>query len=195
MAHKDLNKQPKRVSAQKQQNWLPVGFVGLGAVLLIGVFILAFGQSRPSEAQSVHPPRIGSTLSDFSLTNVQGKTVALRDYQGQVVLVNSWATWCPPCRAEMPDLNAYYHTHHSEGFVVLAINAGDPQEKAAAFAQQNNLNFPVLLDPELHLLDGFNIHDFPTSLVVGRDGLVKNIHIGMYSPEALEQDITPLLAQ
>ncbi len=75
----------------------------------------------------------------------------LSDYAGKVVLLNAWATWCPPCKAEMPDLNAYYHAHQDEGFVILAINAGDSASVAAAFADQIGLSFPVLLDPNTDL--------------------------------------------
>lgn len=141
------------------------------------------------------PPRVGAPLSSFSLTDIQGNKVKLSDYKGKVVLVNAWATWCPPCRAKMPDLNAYYQAHQTDGFMVLAVNAGDPLSSAAAFAQSNGLAFPVLLDPDLQLLDGFGIHSFPTSIVVGRDGRVKTIHVGMFTPQALETEVTPLLAQ
>jgi len=95
----------------------------------------------------------------------------------------------------MPDLNAYYQAHQTDGFVVLAVNAGDPLSSAASFAKSNGLAFPVLLDPDLHLLDGLGIHSFPTSIVVGRDGRVKTIHVGMFTPQALETEVTPLLSQ
>jgi peroxiredoxin len=190
--HQGGSSSKTRGASRSKWSWLPFGLIGLGALLLIALLVVAI--SKGGE-QTVIPPQIGASLSNFTLTDLQGQKVQLSDYKGQVVLVNTWATWCPPCRAEMPDLNSYYQTHKNEGFVVLAINAGDPQSSAAEFAQNNHLAFPVLLDSNLQVLDGFGIHSFPTSIVVGRDGRVKTIHVGMYSPEALAADITPLLSQ
>ncbi len=186
------NRQQQRIKNRRGAAWLPVGLIGLGALVLIGLFVFSIGQAG---AQTVNTPRVGAPLSNFILTDLQGQKVQLSDYQGQVVLVNAWATWCPPCKAEMPDINAYYQAHQKDGFMVLAVNAGDPQTSAAAFAQSNHLAFPVLLDSDLHLLDGLGIHDFPTSIVIGRDGRVKYIQVGMFSPEALNAVVTPLLSQ
>ncbi len=181
-----------RTAPRRRVGWLPYGLISLGALLLVILFVVFFNQAGN---QNVVPPRVGVPLSDFALVDIHGQKVQLSDYSGQVVLVNSWATWCPPCKAEMPDLNAYYQAHQEQGFVILAINAGDSTEAAADFAQSRNLTFPILLDPDLQLLEGFGIHSFPTSILVGRDGTVKNIHIGMYSPEELAANINPLLTQ
>ena len=132
---------------------------------------------------------------NFTLQDLNGKEVKLSDSRGRVVLLEFWATWCPPCRAEMPDINTYYQAHQKDGFMVLAVNAGDPQTAAAAFAQSNQLAFPVLLDSNLSLLDSMGIHDFPTSIVIGRDGRVQHVQVGMFSPEALNAVVTPLLSQ
>ncbi|MBE0699251.1 MAG: TlpA family protein disulfide reductase [Anaerolineaceae bacterium] len=185
-------RQHKKAPPRRRMSWLPAGLIGLGVLLLIGLLFVFINQAGGKE---VSPARIGAILNDFTLMDIEGQKVRLGDYKGKVVLVNAWATWCPPCRAEMPDLNAFYQAHQENGFVVLAVNAGDPLSSAASFAQANDLAFPVLLDPDLYLLDGLGIHSFPTSIVVGRDGRVRTIHVGMYSPEALNADITPLLSE
>lgn len=189
-----LSRQKTKKRSQPLAAWLPFGLIGLGALVLIGLLVVLLNRSK-TQSQSIAPARIGAPLVDFTLPDIQGQQVSLSDFQGQVVLVNTWATWCPPCRAEMPDLNAYYQAHQKEGFVILAINAGESQSIAAAFAQEYRLAFPVLLDSDYRLLNGLAIHDYPTSIVIGRDGLVKTIHIGMYRPEQLEADIIPLLSQ
>ncbi len=181
-----------RTAARRRKAWLPYGLVGLGAILLVGLFVFSFSQAGANNAV---PPRVGAPLGNFTLTDLQGQKVQLSDYQGKVVLVNAWATWCPPCRAEMPDINAYFQAHQKDGFMVLAVNAGDPTDKAASFAQSNSLAFPVLLDSNLSLLDSMGIHDFPTSIVIGRDGRVKHIQVGMFTPDALNAVVTPLLSQ
>jgi cytochrome c biogenesis protein CcmG, thiol:disulfide interchange protein DsbE len=185
-------KKRQRGAAARRMDWLPLSLIGLGVLVLVVVLVIAFSQPG---SQTLVPPRIGAPLSDFRLTDIRGQKVQLSDYAGKVVLVNSWATWCPPCKAEMPDLNAYYQAHQQDGFVILAINAGDSASDAAGFAINYNLAFPVLLDLDLRVLEGFNIHDYPTSIVVDRKGRVQKIHLGMYSPEELEADISPLIAQ
>jgi peroxiredoxin len=93
----------------------------------------------------------------------------------------------------MPTLNQYYQAHRAQGFVLLAVNAGDPQNTTADFVSQNGLSFPVLLDPGARVLDAMGINDFPTSVFIGRDGVVKNVHLGSYTSQTLESDITPFL--
>ncbi len=181
-----------RTKRQQRKSWLPLGLIALGVVLLIGLSIVSFTQTA---AQNVTPPRVGAPLSNFTLTDLDGRKIHLSDYRGKVILVNAWAIWCPPCRAEMPDINAYFQAHQKDGFMVLAVNAGDSQASAAAFAKTNHLAFPVLLDTDLRLLDRMGIHNFPTSIVLGRDGQVKRIQVGMFSPKALDSIVTPLLFQ
>jgi peroxiredoxin len=93
----------------------------------------------------------------------------------------------------MPALYAFYQTHQADGFEMLAVNAGEDQATVKNFITQEGFTFPVLLDPGTGVLNGLGIDAFPTSVLVGRDGLVKNIHIGYYAPEAVQADVTPLL--
>jgi peroxiredoxin len=166
-------------------------FIAGGLLLVASIGLLLVNQS-PS-ASSIELAQKGQALSDFSLNNLEGKTVHLSDYAGQVVLVNAWATWCPPCVAEMPDLQAYYQAHRAENFIILGINAGDSLSTASAFASQKGITFPILLDPNVNLLTNLGVHSFPTSILVDADGVVKNIHVGMYTAEELDAEITPYL--
>ena len=171
---------------------LAVGMIAVG-VLLVAAAVLLLLFSNRGDAVSLGPARKGAPFGNFTLTEVNGKQVQLSDYAGRPVLINAWATWCPPCKAEMPDLNAYYKAHSSQGFVILAINAGETSAQASAFAGQLGLTFPILLDPSESLMDALHIADFPTSILVGRDGLVKAIHIGRMTPAMLEEEISPFL--
>lgn len=139
------------------------------------------------------PVRAGMRMENFALQDLNGKTVRLNDYRGKVVLINAWATWCPPCRLEMPDLNALYQENMQKGFTVLAVNAGETRDQAAGFASQAGLQFPVLLDPDEALMDRLNIRDFPTSILLGRDGLVKAVHAGMLSRAQMDEMVLPYL--
>ncbi|MEN6483038.1 MAG: TlpA disulfide reductase family protein [Anaerolineaceae bacterium] len=189
------NPETKRLQAKvnrHKREWLSRLLIGSGVVLLAAMLIVLF--SRPKDSQIV-PVRMGQPLSDFTLSNLDGNPVRLSDYAGRPVIVNAWAEWCPPCRAEMPALNDYYRQHSGDDLVVLAVNAGDSQAVAAKFVNSAGLEFPVVLDSTGEVLNAFGIYSFPTSIFVGRDGRVKAIHIGMFTPETLEQEFTPLLIQ
>lgn len=167
--------------------WILILFGGL--IVLISLAMIL----RPPADGSVQPARIGRKLSNFTLPDLSGNPVRLDNYAGMNVLINTWATWCPPCRAEMPELVEYYTNHRHQNFVILAINAGESAEKAGAFADEMGMGFPVLLDTDYRVLDGLGINNYPTSILVGPDGVIKKIKIGMFLPGELEKEITPLL--
>ncbi len=167
--------------------WVLIGAGGLA--LLISLSFLF----RPSAGETVRPARPGSAIGDFQLPDLNGDPVRLSDYSGMTVLINTWATWCPPCRAEMPDLVEFYQNHRHQNFVILAINAGESAAKAGAFAGQIGVEFPVLLDTNYRVLDSLGIQSYPTSILIGPDGLVQKIKIGMFLPGELEEEIGPFL--
>jgi peroxiredoxin len=107
--------------------------------------------------------------ADFVLSDLHGKTWTLKDLRGQVVLVNFWATWCPPCRREMPDLEALYHHFKKQGFVVLAISDED-ERKVRPFIDENGFTYPILLDPGRKVHQQYDIEGIPKSFVYDRDG-------------------------
>jgi peroxiredoxin len=107
--------------------------------------------------------------ADFTLTDLQGKTWHLQDLRGKVVLVNFWATWCPPCRKEMPDLQALYDKFKDQGFVVLAIS-DEEAAKVAPFIGERKISYPVMLDPGRKVNDLFIVEGIPKSFVYDRSG-------------------------
>lgn len=106
---------------------------------------------------------------DFTLTDLQGRTWKLSDLRGKVVLVNFWATWCPPCRKEMPDLDALYQRFKDQGLVILAIS-DEELEKVKPFIAERNISYPVMLDPGRKVTELFEIDGIPKSLVYNRSG-------------------------
>lgn len=107
--------------------------------------------------------------ADFTLTDIQGKSWTLSSLRGKVVLVNFWATWCPPCRKEMPDIETLYNRFKDQGLVVLAISDETP-EKVNPFIAQHGFTFPVLLDPGRKVNTMFNIQGIPNSFIYDRQG-------------------------
>ena len=180
---------------------LPLIMVGAGLVILGTVsFFLLFKPGgmadtlvENSTVRSVTPSVVSYPAPELSLNDLDGNLVSLSDYLGSVVLVNNWATWCPPCKEEMPTLQAYYSDHQADGFVLLAIEAGDPLPDVAAYVNDNGLTFPVLLDPTTLALRAFNNDALPSSYVIDPKGTVRLAWTGPISLEKLELYVSPLL--
>jgi len=107
--------------------------------------------------------------ADFTLTDLSGKSWTLHELKGKVVLVNFWATWCPPCRSEMPDMEALYKKFKDQGFVVLAIS-DEEADKVKPYIAQYRYSYPILLDPGRKVHEAFNIEGIPKSFVYDREG-------------------------
>ena len=108
--------------------------------------------------------------ADFTLTDLQGKSWTLKDLHGKVVLVNFWATWCPPCRKEMPDLEALYKRFQDQGFVILAISEDEETDKVKPFIAERKISYPILLDPGQKVNNLFQVDGIPKSFVYDRNG-------------------------
>ena len=187
---REARKQQQRAERRKAQVQ-SVAVIG-GLIAIIGV-VLALSFSTPNV--NVGRAVIGKPISDFALTDINGVTHKISDYKGRPVLINAWATWCPPCRAEMPDLHAFYLKHQAEGFEMLAINSGESQSVVASFIQQMGFTFPALVDQSKAVLNGLGIDGLPTSILVGRDGTVKYIHVGGLTPEMINTQLAALITQ
>ena len=109
--------------------------------------------------------------ADFTLADLQGKLWQLSDLRGKVVLVNFWATWCPPCRKEMPDLQTLYNKYKEQGLVVLSIS-DEEADKVAPFIKERNISYPVLLDPGRKVNDLYQVEGIPKSFVYNREGKI-----------------------
>jgi peroxiredoxin len=122
-----------------------------------------------SAAKQLESDDLHRQQADFTLMDLKGHSWTLHDLRGQVVLVNFWATWCPPCRSEMPDLNALYNEFKDKGFVVLAIS-DEEADKVKSFIADNHFTYPVLLDPGRKVHEAYNVEGIPKSFVYDRDG-------------------------
>ena len=124
----------------------------------------------------------GQMADNFTLKSKSGKNIKLSEYRGQVVLINFWASWCGPCRAEMPMLEELYKKYKGLGFVVLGVNVDDKKSKADALLKKIPVSFPVLYDAEKKVTELYGVAAMPSSYFVDRDGKLRQIHKG-YRPE------------
>ena len=118
-------------------------------------------------------PYQGKGDSNFSLADLKDTTHALSDYRGKVVLVNFWASWCPPCIYEMPELTRLKKQMENQPFEILSLNVGEKKYKVRKFAKLINFNLPVLLDTSKETFDGWNIKTLPTSFLIDAEGNIR----------------------
>ena len=131
---------------------------------------------------------------EFELRDVNGRTVRLSDYQGKVVLINFWATWCPPCRAEMPDLVKLQREHRQKGLQIIGITYPPEQkDRVRRFARSLKVNYPIILGTRQLKARFSSDETLPLTIVIDRDGKVSNIIVGILLREEFDEKIKPLL--
>jgi peroxiredoxin len=132
---------------------------------------------------SVNVDAVGlqESAPDFTLKSLEGSNLRLEEYRGQVVLINFWASWCGPCRQEMPLLDRLHHRYEDTGFAVLGVNVEGEIEAAQEIVDKTNVTFPILIDDGQKVSEMYNLQAMPSTVVVDRDGVIRYIHLG-YKP-------------
>ena len=183
----------------RNTNYLPLMLVGVGLMVLVGAAVLLKGsQAKEQELLNplILPPiEVDQPAPELTLFDLDGNQVSLSDFTGQVVLLNNWATWCPPCRQEMPEFSVYYDKYKDAGFQVIAVEAGQPEAEVRAFVEGQGLEFIILLDPENQSLITFQHSTLPNSFVIDRRGHLRLAWIGAINLPTLEKYVTPLLEE
>ena len=171
----------------------------LGMVLVLGGVgsAIALNAQNFESAAAIWaaPVSVNFPAPPLALTDISGQAVKLANYQDKVVLLNNWATWCPPCKQEMPDLQRYYAAHQDDGFVLIAVDQSDPVSDVQKFVAQYKLTFPVWMDPLNQSLTAFANDALPNSYVVDRKGIVRLAWTGAVNRDILEKYVTPLLEE
>ena len=132
--------------------------------------------------------RVGGEAPDFRLKNLHGETLDLDDAQGKIVILNFWATWCGPCRVEMPHFQALHENR--DDVAVMAVNFDESPEKVEAFVTELDLTFDILLDPGAKVQEQYQIRGYPTTYILDETGTIQVVHIGVLT----EKQITDYLA-
>ena len=141
------------------------------------------GNLAPDFQHTARGSEIGNLAPDFQLDNLDGQSVSLSDFRGKPVLVNFWASWCPPCRSEMPFIQDVFADKEwvEEGLVVLAIDIGESPSTVREFVKTDGLTFPVLLDITGDMSNEYRVRAIPTTFFINREGIIQDIRIGPFS--------------
>jgi peroxiredoxin len=170
--------------------------IGLGAIgVLLAVIAFYPGGGPKPNLDAVSGPRMlaGAPAQSFAVKRLDGMPDGLDNYRGSVVLVNLWATWCAPCREEMPDLDRLYRADRARGLVVLGIDQGEGARVAGAYAHEHGVTYPILIDEDQQYGRAYAAVGLPTTIVVGRDGhIVKGID-GQLTLAQMKATVEPAL--
>ena len=155
----------------------------VASLLFLALSLTACGAEDPPEATGIN---VGSVAVDFTLEALDGTEVSLSQYRGDVVLINFWATWCPPCRAEIPDIEDAYRARKDEGLVVLGVSVEQSRAAVAPFVELAGMTYPVLLDELSQVYNTYRAPGLPMSILVDKNGVIQARHIGQLSKAQLD---------
>lgn len=149
--------------------------------------LASMDRTGASTSGKIPAPQQGFLAPNFVLNTMAGETVKLSDLRGQAVLINLWATWCPPCRAEMQAIETVYEDYKDQGFTVLAVNMTyqDEPSAIAPFVEEQGLTFPILLDETSEMASNYQLKSLPSSFFIDREGIIQEVVIGGPMAEAL----------
>jgi len=167
---------------------------GLAVIIVAALFAVLLvvsgcGQaSTPASGQSP-APEIGRKAPDFTLKDLDGNSVRLNDLRGKVVFLNFWATWCPPCRAEMPDIEEVHQKYRGQDVVVLGIDIQESLDKVRGFVEDGGYSWTMLLDSTGKIAITYKVRAIPTSYFIDREGIIKAVSIGGMFQTAIEEKL------
>ena len=139
-------------------------------------------------------PRLEREAPDFSLRTLDGKEVQLSDFRGRPVWINFWATWCPPCRAETPDIQEVYENHESDGLVVLAISIGESPSTVSDYVKRTGTTLTTGVDQTTSIAAQYRIVGIPTHFFIDREGVIREWRIGSMSKKTMENKVKEIMS-
>lgn len=169
-----------RLSVKRTLITLAAGMLVIGVVLLL---------HRPNTTSSAPGSSGRASLPNLAFPDLNGSEQNLSDYRGRPLFVNMWATWCPPCRAEIPDLQRLFTSEKQSGFTVLGVDQGQDAEPVSMFVSDYKLTYPILVDKSEQLSSSLGSSGLPTTLVYDRAGKLVDVVIGMMTPGVMQAEL------
>jgi cytochrome c biogenesis protein CcmG/thiol:disulfide interchange protein DsbE len=168
--------------------WIARSFAVLGVVALLG--LVGWGMVRAQAG-----PKSSGLAPDFTIHTFDGESVTLSELRGQVVVINFWASWCPPCRDEAPYLERTWREYQDQGVVFIGVDYVDTEPEALAYIEEFDITYPNGPDLRTEISQAYQIQGVPETFFVGVDGTLRGAKIGPLSPPELEERLTSLLAE
>jgi peroxiredoxin len=168
----------------------------IGLAVALAVVILGGLSGGAAWSMGSRAPVVGGTAFDFSLPDLGGKTHALAQYRGKIVLLNFWATWCKPCTTEMPAMQACFDKLKDDGFVVLAVNELEDDAKVRAHIREYGHTFPVLMDRDNRVANMYGVFGLPVSVFIDEKGVVQEyVKGGLLTEQKIQETVARIKAQ
>lgn len=195
-------------SGNKRRQAAVVLALGVALIMLAGILAWRNGSTEPSLAagndayavaklvaadNDLSRPEVGSLAPNFVIASPNAPQTTLADYHGQPVMLNFWATWCPPCRQEMPEIERAYEAYRDQGLVVLAINVAESPQKVDEFVQAFGMTMPVVIDAGNVLLERYDSESLPTSVFIDKNGRITAIWRGFIPRDDLIKNLEGIL--
>jgi peroxiredoxin len=172
-----------------------LGLAACAAVTLIVLLVAAFTATQFGPGGVLSDVRPGSPAPDFEVPTLDGGELRLSDHRGRPVVLNFWATWCPPCVLELPLLIEAESRYADEGLVVIAMNAGQTPEHIDWFLDQQGIDMPVAIDPGRDVYELYGVVGLPTTIWIDRDGNVNAVELGVLTTDLIDEYVSELVEQ
>ena len=170
---------------------MPIAII---AIVIASIAVIELRKPRQSPISSNDKNvgiSIGKTAPDFELQDLSGKQIKLSDFRGKNVVLNFWASWCPPCREEMPEFQRIY-IENADSLVVIGVNLQESKENAESFVKKLGITFPILLDPSAQVKDLYNVFTQPVTYFIDRDGKIVDKKFGPLTSEEINEKIAKM---
>lgn len=187
-----------RLTVLPVPRWLVGTLCAVAIVAAAQVFVEAqesAGAFSPvSLGQGERRPEVGAQAPEFTAVDLDGAPVRLSDYRGRPVWINFWATWCPPCRAELPEINAVYQDAQNQGLVLLAVSVSEDRATVLNYLTKTGYSIPAVLDDDGGVANRYAVSGLPMHVFIDKEGIVRDIRVGGLNQRAMREQLAAIMS-
>ena len=168
---------------------IPLAIALLG-LLVVQACAVSFQSTTSDKQGATIGVNVGELAPDFTLVDLDDNQISLSDFRGETVFVNFWATWCPPCRAEMPEMESLYQENKDKGVVMIGVDIQEAKEEVLQYVYENGYSWTFVLDTSGEVSASYKVAAIPTSFFIDREGIIQAVNIGTMTKRAMEAKLT-----